>query len=115
MNFTAATVFSQIFRQINILLKDFTVNQFDEKIYVAWQCTEFLVFSHCVTWQWIHRFPHCKKIRENILQRNLVLFSFDFTNFCEIMNMMGLEIAETLSSPQKNTIGVILDSFFLER
>ena len=31
-NFTA-TVFSQLFRQINVLLKDFTytVNQFDEK------------------------------------------------------------------------------------
>ena len=29
-NFTA-TVFSQIFRQINVLLKNFTVNQFDEK------------------------------------------------------------------------------------
>ena len=34
-NFTP-TVFSQIFRQINVLLKDFTVNQFDEKKF-AWQ------------------------------------------------------------------------------
>ena len=33
-NFTP-TVFSQIFRQINVLLKDFTVNQFDEKK-IAW-------------------------------------------------------------------------------
>ena len=34
-NFTA-TVFSQIFRQINVLLNNFTVNQFDEKKF-AWQ------------------------------------------------------------------------------
>ena len=39
-NFTA-TVSSQIFRQINVLLKDFTVNQFDEKKFVC---------------QWISRF-----------------------------------------------------------
>ena len=31
-----ATVFSQIFRQITVLLKNFTVNGFDEK-YFAWQ------------------------------------------------------------------------------
>ena len=34
-NFTA-TIFLQIFRQINVLLTDFTVNQFDEKKF-AWQ------------------------------------------------------------------------------
>ena len=43
-NFTA-TVFSQIFRQINVLLKNFTVNQFDEK---KLRGSEFLVFPHCV-------------------------------------------------------------------
>ena len=32
-----ATVFSQIFRQINVLPKNFTVNQFDEKKKFEWQ------------------------------------------------------------------------------
>ena len=44
-NFTA-TIFSQIFRQINVLLKTFTVNQFDEK---KLRGSKFLVFPHCVT------------------------------------------------------------------
>ena len=42
-NFTAATIFSQIFRQINVLLKNLTVNQFDEK---KLRGSEFLVFPH---------------------------------------------------------------------
>ena len=42
-----ATVFSQIFRQINVLQKDFTINQFDEKKLRGG--SEFLVFPQCVT------------------------------------------------------------------
>ena len=42
-NFTAATIFSQIFRQINVLLKNFTINWFDGKNLHG---SESLVFPH---------------------------------------------------------------------
>ena len=43
-NFTA-TIFSQKFREINFLLKNFTLSWFDEK---KLDGSEFLVFPHCV-------------------------------------------------------------------
>ena len=43
-----ATVFSHIFRQINVLLKNFTVNHFDEKKLYS----SFLVFPQCIVTVW---------------------------------------------------------------
>ena len=55
-----ATVFSQIFRQINVLLKNFTLNWFDEKKF-TWQRISRFSTSHTV---------QCGKAK-NSLPRNL--------------------------------------------
>jgi len=62
-NFTA-TVISQIFRQINVLLKNFTLNWFDEK---KLRGSEFLVFPHCVA-----QCGNCRNSLSHFFHKNFV-------------------------------------------
>ena len=66
---STATVFSQKFRQINVLPKNFTINWFDGKNFRG---SEFLVF------------PHCEGTRENFLPFRFyvksTLFNFSSKN-----------------------------------
>ena len=66
-NFTA-TVFLQIFRQINVLLKNFTVNQFDEK---KLRGREFLVFLCVHNTNFVKIMSQTKEVTQHLISRNI--------------------------------------------
>ena len=91
--FHTATFISQNFRQINVLLKNLTVNQFDEKN--VWQCAAFLVFPHCAEFYchiYFAEFPSNQRFTKDLYCKSIwrkkcvaVNFSFFHTVFLEIL------------------------------
>ena len=75
-NFTA-TIFSQKFREINFLLKNFTLSWFDEK---KLDGSEFLVFPHCVpVISTLRKRDHAQKFPWNQLFSNFFSKYVDLT------------------------------------